>query len=110
MKQWLLLMFVFCLFILAWSSVAYQILSQPPPIMYADGTAKVPVNANFKKGIVKEQVVLGDSNEDDLEKEVFKTQTQKNKQISPPLEQGIDFGEGISVDDVLKSFGLAMSD
>lgn len=52
----------------------------------------------------------GEVSEADLKEKVSKTQTEKNKQTKPSLDDGIDFGEGISVDDVLRSFGIVIND
>lgn len=111
MKQRLLLIFVFSLFLLTWSSVVYQVFfKQQPPINYAIDAAKLLVNEDFKRELVIEQVVPVEANGEDPKEKFPKTQTQINKQSRPPLKEGLDFGEGISVDDVLKSFGIAMID
>ncbi|WNF38100.1 hypothetical protein RJD24_06645 [Bacillaceae bacterium IKA-2] len=115
MKQRLLLVFVFCLFLLTWSSVTYQIFfNQQPSIIYATDAAKVLVNEDLKKELVielaSEHIVLGERYGEDLNEKVSKIQTEKNKNSKPSLDQGMDFGEGISIDDLLKNLGIAMND
>lgn len=110
MKQRLLLIFVFCLFLLTWSSVVYQVFfkQQSSLIMNATDSAKVRVNKDFKKGIVTEEVALKKANGEKRKEVISKTQTEKNKEINLQLSKGLDFGVGISIDDLLKNLGIVI--
>jgi hypothetical protein len=103
MKQWLILSVVIFLFLLVWGSLFYLVvIKEESPQRYAHNLAEVSINENMKKvrkeneHVVVEVLLQGYTRE----------QTELNKLKIPPLKLGIDYGQGISVDDLLQSFEI----
>jgi hypothetical protein len=103
MKQWLILSVVIFLFLLVWGSLFYLVvIKEESPQRYAHNLAEVSINENMKKtrkenvDIVEELLLQGYTRE----------QTELNKLKTPPLKLGIDYGQGVSIDDLLRSFEI----
>ncbi|MFN7250013.1 MAG: hypothetical protein ACK4M9_04395 [Anaerobacillus sp.] len=103
MKQWLILSVVIFLFLLVWGSLVYLIVfKQESPQRYAHNLAEVSINVNMKKVRKENEHVV----EEVLLQGYTREQTELNKLKNPPLKLGIDYGQGISVDDLLRSIEI----
>ncbi|RXJ04031.1 hypothetical protein DS745_01175 [Anaerobacillus alkaliphilus] len=104
MKQWLVLSIAISAFLVVWGSVFYLFfLKQEPTIKYARDLSEVYV-VSYPKESKEEELIM------DKALIVFtKHQTEVNKLAVPPLTEGIDYGDGISIDDVLVNVGIALN-
>lgn len=106
MKQWLILSLVVLLFILVWGTVVYQVIfKEEQKTRYANNLSQVH--------LIENQRVITEEVEPVIEevplKEFTRNYTELNKSIEAPIKQGIDFGEGISIDDLLNNFGIIVN-
>ncbi|MCT8138968.1 hypothetical protein H1D32_15355 [Anaerobacillus sp. CMMVII] len=109
MKQWLILSSVVLLFLLVWGTIFYELIVSSNSKSYtrdeeiAAEILSVTSPENLVE-LVEEEIpeVLEESNVIEFTRE----QTELNKLMKPRLKEGIDYGEGISIDDLLQSFGV----
>ena len=109
MKQWVLLSVTALLCLSVWGTVFYQILYKPKaPVLYAAIVTYI-VRSDYQPKKKPEIKVIAQTNQEVPKEKFTRIQTDLNKQLKPPLSSGIDFGDGISVDDLLSSFGIEIN-
>ncbi len=111
MKQWLILSSVICLFLLVWGTVIYQIFfKKEEALKFVRDLPSIHIEHQQKELNSKDKALERESKIiEETQTETEKKYTKLNKRTNPPLHQGIDYGEGISIDDLLKSYGIAMN-
>lgn len=93
------------LFLLTWGLVIYEIfIKVEPTSKFATDVSLIIINNN-KKNIDNDEFFNKDKNKDIG----FRSKTEENKLMTPSLKDGIDFGAGISIDDLLESYGIVMN-
>ncbi len=114
MKQSLILSSVICLFLLVWGTVIYQIFVQEESIMFARDLPYIQIE-HAEREFVLDDRVESDTGKRDSEteniivEETGRKYTELNKRTAPPLHEGLDFGDGISIDDLLRGYGIAVN-
>jgi hypothetical protein len=107
MKRWLIGSLAIFLFTLVWGTILYELINKKTEDATND-KIEIVVNEflsdNQEK--IKEVVIMGN---EEKHIEITKQHTQLNKLMAPPINEGIDFGEGISIDDLLRNFGIVVN-
>lgn len=106
MKQWLIFSLVVLLFLLVWGTVVYQIfIKEESQTRYANNLSEVAIVEHPKSLKEVSDLVI----EDKPLNEFTRNYTELNKLSEAPVNQGLDFGEGISIDDLLRNFGIVVN-
>lgn len=113
MKQWMMLIVVLSLFFVVWGGVLYQIFMKQEPNLNASLASEILLEEKIKD-LPSEDFISnrGNINENFPKNHPInntRKHTEENKQMNPPIIEGIDFGEGVSIDDLLENYGVIMS-
>lgn len=105
MKQWGLLGLVVFMFLLVWGTVIYQLFNKQDSY---NGLTHAVVNEVIaqKPQMTKLEPIA--TKKENLNV-IIRKQTEINKGVEPPISEGIDFGDGISIDDLLQNLGIVMN-
>lgn len=107
MKQWAILSIFSFLFLFVLGAVLYIFfIKEEQPVLYSRNLPLVSIIEYEEKEIViKEEMTVEKLKETNFTKQ----QTEINREKKPPLNLGINYGFGISIDDLLQNFGIVVN-